>query len=334
MMTPNTFPLNKRHYAENQEVYGFKLYGVCETEIQKNEYCEKLQKQNKNYNILPFNVGEIMEFDVDTSENNPETKIIYREEELNKTIGNKEFNASINTPEQKDELVIDEMDLKKDEDLNEDENLNEEYVEKENEMPVNGFVNLAKQQSWCCVQFYPAEAYKSKKPELVKNKKIVSFKMHGVFDSFDNAVKYRNKHKNQLIFVAEVGKWIAFNWDLLKNTDSTKTEFRWKALNDFIELYEKALMEETEEEEQRKKEHLKGANVVSGQFDVMGTSKKETEEREYKNTHVETEEEQLEREIKELKEKESQLNRVVCTKEELDKKCDELLELHKILITK
>jgi uncharacterized protein YfkK (UPF0435 family) len=73
--------------------------------------------------------------------------------------------------------------------------------------------------------------------------------------------------------------------------------------------------------------------VVTGKYDVMGTSKKETEEREHKTNYVETEEEQLEREIKELKEKEQVLNKVVCSKEDFDKKCDEILELHKLLVS-
>lgn len=329
MMSPNSLPVEKRHYAENQNVYGFKLYGVCETEKQMEDFSVKLQKQNKNFNICPFNIGEVMEFDVDTSENNPNTKIIYREEELNKTIGNKDFNADVveeNTvKEEKTQEIYDSGN-------DSDNNSYEESPDNEQKKDYS-FIHLTKQQRWCCVQFYPAKAYELKKAEVIKGRKIISFKVHGVFDTMDDAVKYRKKYKEQLIFVGEVGKWIAFHWDLLKNTEQHINDTNLMCLNNFIEIYEKALQEETFEEERRKNESLEGANVVTGKYDVMGTSKKETEEREHKTNYVETEEEQLEREIKELKEKEQVLNKVVCSKDEFDKKCDEILELHKILVS-
>lgn len=331
MMTPNCFPITKRHYAPDYEVYGFKLYGVFETEKQQLEYCDKMQKQNKMHNVFPFEIGRIMEFDVDTSELK-HTKFVYHEQRLNDSLGDKTFNVDTNENNLHSEVKTSDTEMEtKTNDISEMHDQTSKYS-------LGSYKKSVLHQNFCCVSFFPASCYQKTKPEIIQGRKLVSFIVYGAFDNLDDAQKFTLRNKDKLIFIFEMSKWAAFYHDLLKNCDNSLSETRNQLLNDYMELYEKALKDEGAEEQERKMESLKGANVVTGQFDMLNETSptnnnfetNETKEGNNEMTNL-TEEEKIELELKNLKMEKEKITRIECTEEEFNKKCEEILFKHREL---
>lgn len=83
MLTPNTFPENKREQYKNQKILGIKVRGVYEEYAEAAARAEQLQKIDKFHNIFVGDVGKWLPFDVDASQMGSEDQV-YREKSLNK----------------------------------------------------------------------------------------------------------------------------------------------------------------------------------------------------------------------------------------------------------
>ena len=113
------------------------------------------------------------------------------------------------------------------------------------------------------------------------------FKTGGVFEEYNDALKrieeLKKIDKASFIFVAEVGKWLSIYHDLSKMNE--EPNIRNDLLNNFMKSYKECLQDEAQEEQKRKDELLKGANVVTGKHKETGDEQSEQTEQ---NTMVET----------------------------------------------
>lgn len=83
MLTPNSFPEDKRDQYKDQKILGVKIRGVFETYDQAKARCEQLQKLDKFHNIFVGEVGKWLPFNVDISTMQTEDDPVYREKSLN-----------------------------------------------------------------------------------------------------------------------------------------------------------------------------------------------------------------------------------------------------------
>ena len=84
MLTPKSFPEEKRAQFSDQKILGIKVRGVFETYEDAKTNADKLQKLDKYHNIFVGEVGKWLPFDVDISEMETEDDPVYREQALNK----------------------------------------------------------------------------------------------------------------------------------------------------------------------------------------------------------------------------------------------------------
>jgi len=330
MLSPNCFPIHKRNeLVMNQQVYGIKLHGCFSSEEEQKKQCDKLQKIEKIHDIFPGDIRTIYEFDMDINdEAYKQSKIVYREEQLNKCL-NSEF---VNTVDDKKEIIEEEFDIN---------NINESEFQKFNS--TQKFFNFPiEQQNYACVVFYTDKMLVNF-PHLIKDKKIPLFIVLGFFEKLSDAQKfvYSQKEEFPLIFTIEVGKWCAFDVDLMKNVDSSKHVERTQSLNAYKKLLMDTLNEEGVEEKERKTTALKDANVVTGQYGMLDTNKPvvdtdETSEAVAEPKVRETEEEKIKRELNEIKKKKSELKDemakpVKMSLDEFNKNLSELENINKHL---
>lgn len=83
MLTPNSFPEDKREQYKDQKILGVKVRGVFETYDQAKARSEQLQKLDKFHNIFVGEVGKWLPFNVDISTMQTEDDPVYREKSLN-----------------------------------------------------------------------------------------------------------------------------------------------------------------------------------------------------------------------------------------------------------
>lgn len=83
MLTPNSFPVERREEFANQPVLGIKVKGVFETYENAKLWCEKFQKIQKEHHLFVGEVGKWLPFDVDITKMESEDDPVYREQALN-----------------------------------------------------------------------------------------------------------------------------------------------------------------------------------------------------------------------------------------------------------
>lgn len=83
MLTPNSFPENKRDQYKDQKILGIKIRGVFETYEEAKMRSEQLQKLDKHHNIFVGEVGKWLPFNVDIATMETEDDPVYREQALN-----------------------------------------------------------------------------------------------------------------------------------------------------------------------------------------------------------------------------------------------------------
>jgi hypothetical protein len=83
MLTPNSFPENKREQYRDQKILGIKVRGVFETYEDARTRADQLQKMDKHHNIFVGEIGKWLPFDVDISTMETEDDPVYREQALN-----------------------------------------------------------------------------------------------------------------------------------------------------------------------------------------------------------------------------------------------------------
>ena len=83
MLTPNSFPENKREQYKNQKILGIKVRGVFETYEDARTRADQLQKMDKHHNIFVGEIGKWLPFDVDIATMETEDDPVYREQALN-----------------------------------------------------------------------------------------------------------------------------------------------------------------------------------------------------------------------------------------------------------
>lgn len=83
MLTPNSFPENKREEYKDQKVLGIKVRGVFETYQGAKTRSEQLQKIDKHHNIFVGEVGKWLPFNVDIATMETDDDPVYREQALN-----------------------------------------------------------------------------------------------------------------------------------------------------------------------------------------------------------------------------------------------------------
>lgn len=83
MLTPNSFPENKREQYMDQKILGIKVRGVFETYDDAKARSEQLQKLDKHHNIFVGEVGKWLPFNVDIATMETEDDPVYREQALN-----------------------------------------------------------------------------------------------------------------------------------------------------------------------------------------------------------------------------------------------------------
>ena len=83
MLTPNSFPENKREQHKDQKILGVKVRGVFETYEDARTRAEQLQKMDKHHNIFVGEIGKWLPFDVDIGTMETEDDPVYREQALN-----------------------------------------------------------------------------------------------------------------------------------------------------------------------------------------------------------------------------------------------------------
>ena len=101
MLTPNSFPENKREQYKDQKILGIKIRGVFEEYQEASDRAAHLQKIDKYHNIFVGEVGKWLPFDVDTTNMGAEDQV-YREKSLNKYM--KSYKESLQD-EEKDEAT-------------------------------------------------------------------------------------------------------------------------------------------------------------------------------------------------------------------------------------
>lgn len=83
MLTPKSFPEEKRTEFSDQKILGIKVRGVFETYEDAKSNADRLQKLDKYHNIFVGEVGKWLPFDVDIAEMETEDDPVYREKALN-----------------------------------------------------------------------------------------------------------------------------------------------------------------------------------------------------------------------------------------------------------
>jgi len=83
MLTPNSFPENKRDQYKDQKILGIKVRGVFETYEDAKTRADQLQKQDKHHNIFVGEVGKWLPFNVDIATMETDDDPVYREQALN-----------------------------------------------------------------------------------------------------------------------------------------------------------------------------------------------------------------------------------------------------------
>lgn len=83
MLTPNSFPENKRDQYKDQKILGLKVRGVFETYEEAKSRAEQLQKIDKYNNLFVGEVGKWLPFNVDIATMETEDDPVYREQALN-----------------------------------------------------------------------------------------------------------------------------------------------------------------------------------------------------------------------------------------------------------
>ena len=83
MLTPNSFPENKRDQYKDQKILGIKVRGVFETYEDAKARADQLQKQDKHHNIFVGEVGKWLPFNVDIGTMETDDDPVYREQALN-----------------------------------------------------------------------------------------------------------------------------------------------------------------------------------------------------------------------------------------------------------
>lgn len=83
MLTPNSFPENKREQYKEQKILGIKIRGVFETYEDAKKRADQLQKIDKHHNIFVGEVGKWLPFNVDIATMETEDDPVYRENALN-----------------------------------------------------------------------------------------------------------------------------------------------------------------------------------------------------------------------------------------------------------
>lgn len=83
MLTPNSFPENKRDQYKEQKILGVKFRGVFESYEEAKSRAEQLQKIDKHHNIFVGEVGKWLPFNVDIATMETEDDPVYREQALN-----------------------------------------------------------------------------------------------------------------------------------------------------------------------------------------------------------------------------------------------------------
>ena len=328
MLTPNSFPLAKRDKAKNQEVYGFQVHGVYEDETDMRDHCLKLQKVIKNFDILPNEIGNLVDFDIDICDYE-DAEIVYREEELN-NINKKDFTK----------------DLEKKESENVSENVSSDINMDQFKKKDTTFVNQIKHHNYACVSYITKDMLKNI-PEKSKNKNIVGHIMHGVFEKYVDAQKYQHLMSKEfpMMVVDKIGEMNIVHLDLNIMKDEKLRETHKPSLNLFMKSYLDALEEDGNDEKIRKEAQLQGAEIVTGKYDeFIGASKKVVIEKEVENVEdiedveeiqfkpKETEDQKLTRELAESSERkaklEQQKNASYSTTEEFEEKLKEIKKLH------
>lgn len=332
MLSPNTFPLSKRNGLDTQDVYGFQVHAVYEDENDMRDHCLKLQKTIKNFDILPNEIGNVVDFDIDICEYE-DAEIIYREEELN-NINKKDFSKDLDEKEVENTDNVENMTFEKS-DVN-------RYHKKD-----TTFVNQVKHHNYVCVSYITKDMLKNV-PEKSKNKKFVAHIVHGVFEKYIDAQKYQHMMAKEypMMVIDKVGEMNIVHYDLNIMKDEKVRDTFKPSLNKFMKSYLDALEEDGNEEKIRKEAQLQGAEIVTGKYDeFIGSSKKVVVEKDDSNETEnveeisfkpkETEEQRLNRELKESSERKSkltnlkeQMNTVNTTTEEFEEKLKEIKKLH------
>lgn len=329
MLSVKSFPKEKRDLVKDQEVYGIMVHGIYENEKDMFKHCEKLGKKHTNFDIYPMCMNEKKPFEVGEDETK-NSKIIYRNEKLNNILNSEDMNKvnTIETKTTEEEDNINEICEVKE---NEEEGDNKKFTES-SEKYYSVEIN---EQNYVCLSIYSPKFYR-RIPEELKDNKIIDFEVLVGFSKLADAVKFRDENKDKLIFIMYIGKWNPFFVDIMKNADPSKNDEKEKLFDEFMDKYMNVLKEISEEEKERKTKNLEGANVVSGKYDMMEGGKYNMEEKEEINEkqHIETDEERVDRELRELEEEENRLKETQNTKyneDEFNDKCAELFELHKRL---
>lgn len=329
MLTPNTFPLSKRDKASTQDVYGFQVHGVYEDENDMRDHCLKLQKVIKNFDILPNEIGNVVDFDIDICDYE-DAEIVYREEELN-NINKKDFTKELDEKNVVEPGSADDVPSLEQNDIN-------KYHKRD-----TTFVNQIKHHNYVCVSYITRDMLKNI-PEKSKNKKFVAHIVHGVFEKYADAQKYQLLMAKEypMMVIDKVGEMNIVHYDLNVMKDEKVRDTFKPSLNKFMKLYLDALEEDGNDEKIRKEAQLQGAEIVTGKYDeFIGSNKKTVVERdEFIETNdvadtpktKETEEQKLNRELKESADRKTKLKQqmttVNSTTEEFEEKLKEIKKLH------
>jgi Family of unknown function (DUF5832) len=328
MLTPNSFPMHKRtDEVKNQQVYGIKLHGCFSSEEELRKQSEKLQQIDKLHDIFPCDINGLHEFDVDINDDvYKNSKIVYREERLNKCLNNEFVNDVMETEEEQQPTVSEPINFE-----------NIDFSKFDNSTKFFNFP--IEKQNYACVFFY-TDKMCSKFPHLIKGKKIPLFRVLGFFEKMSDAQQfvYFKRNEYPFIFTFEVGKWCAFDIDILKNCDGTKLNEKTQSLNNYKKLFIDILKEEGMEEKERKERTLNetGAKVVTGQYNLENydmSTKNIADEK-----IAETKEERLKRELEEINKEKNNMNQqqkpsVKMSVEEFNKNLLELQDINNFLNT-
>lgn len=327
MLTPNSFPVDMRDMAKNQDIYGFKFHGVYENEKDQESHLEKLRDQFKNHEVFGDKIGELIEFDVDLSDTKRTSKIVYKEEEQNE-LNNSHFRQELSNTSN-DDSCEKTLDLQELMNFNPDVDVDENYFsQKDQTLAWN--INEAK---FGCVSFYTADMVPNISNNLKNNKKIVCHIVHGFFEKIDDAQKfvYLQRKKYPMIFIMEVGHWCAFDSNLKNNLNGDLSIERNNKLNDFMKLYLDALEKTSLKENERKKNFLKNADVLEKNPVKMNDENEKNNENEETNNKF-TEEEEIDKKLEEIKLRKAQLEERISNKsniseEEMERKFDQMNDL-------